>query len=133
MKRLLPVFLCAAMLLTACGEPTGDSESSVETIADAVTNPAETTAAPEQSNDSAADSKAENDTADKQTATTAAVAATEKKADAPVPSPSGEELPIIGGDNSTAEKPDSAAQSEPAFPDDFEDDGVIELPVIPLR
>ena len=134
MKRLLPAFLCAAMLLTACGEPTGDSESPAVTTAASVTDAEETATVPEQTDDSGAVSGSEKTTADRQTATSSAPAETDAKhTDAPAPAPAGNDLPVIGGDDSSAEKPGPAVQTEPAIVPEPDDDGVIELPVIPLR
>ena len=134
MKKLFPVFLCAAMLLTSCGEPNGDSESSAEITAE--TTVVVTTNESVQTDAAEPDTKSSITNAEKQTATTAGTAATTaSKNNTPDPAPSGEELPIVGGDDDAVipEKPAEGTKTAPAVPSEFDDDGVIELPIIPLR
>ncbi len=133
MKKLLPVFLCAAMLLTSCGEPNSDSESSAEITAE--TTAAVTTNESAQTDATEPDTKSTKTNAEKQTAATAGSAATTaSKNNTPDPAPSGEELPIIGGDDTVSpETPVEGTKTAPAIPSEFDDEGVIELPIIPLR
>ena len=128
MKRLIPIILASALLLTGCpgnDKPT-DSDTPAETTS-AVTEPSETEAAEQTGAGGQTASGTKKSAASK---TTTAAGTTAKQAagtDAQVQ----DELPVIEDDRA---EPVPADQDEPEDLNPFDnEDGVIELPVIPIR
>lgn len=133
MKRLIALFLASALLLTGCpgnDKPT-DSESPAETTA-AVTEepsePAETE--PAEQTDTAEQTAAQTKKAADSKETTAA----ETTAKPAAGTEAQDELPVIGEDGeepAPVQQSPSETESDAEIP--FNDDGVIELPIIPIR
>ena len=128
MKKLLPVIALAAILLTACGEPKEENESQSETTAP-VTDAVSEELTDSLTEDSASDSSVKNEKA-KETEPVSTKASKQK--DSAADSVSGNALPVIGEDGAEQVIPaDSASDSVPEF--SFDDEGAIELPIIPIN
>lgn len=135
MKRLIPFFLASALLLTGCpgSEKQNESDTPAETTA-AVTaapsEPAETETAVPADTDRQADTKPQ----DSAETTSAATTAKPPAGTAASAAQQQDELPVIGGDSADrAPAPQNPAESEPDDELTFNEDGVIELPIIPIR
>ena len=133
MKRLIPLFLASALLLTGCpgnDKPT-DSDPPAETTAavtEAPSEPAETEAA-EQT-----DTTEQTTAKTKKTSDSKETTAAETTAKPAAGTEAQDELPVIGDDSGEpAPVPQSPSETESDAEIPFNDDGVIELPIIPIR
>ena len=130
MKKRIPVIALAAILLTACGEPKEENDSQADTSS------AVTTAVSDQNSDALTeddvfDSAENNKNTEKaKQSGTKAVASGQKGSDPD--SADDNVLPGIGDDGAEQVPPaDSAPDSASEFI--FDEDNVIELPIIPIN
>ncbi|MBR3417752.1 MAG: hypothetical protein IKG82_03590 [Oscillospiraceae bacterium] len=138
MKRLIPLFLASALLLTGCpgSDKQTDSDTPAETTAavtEAPSEPAETESAEQTDAPKQTKAKAKKD-ADTKEMTAAGTTAKQSDGNAAPAAPAQDELPVIGGESADpAPAPQTPVDSDPDDEITFNEDGVIELPIIPIR